>query len=111
MSLLSPGHVSIHEVLWVGIELGLATYHSGPKFVRKLGHIVDDDVLFFLDIDAPTKDKKDEKLLGSPPIDRIYLGDLEQASIAIRAIMLQERGVRKHTREEMLLSVFHVDLR
>ena len=110
--LLCPGRVSILEVLWVGIEPGLAVSHSGLKFVRKLWkrQIVGDVVLFFPSVDAPAKYKDDEKLLGSPPIDAGRRGDLEQTSFATRARRMKERGVRKHTREELRLRVLHVDL-
>jgi len=113
MLLLCPGRVSIHEVRGVGIELGVAVSHATLNILRKLWkrQVVGDVVIFFPSVDAPTKDKDEKKLIGSPPIDADRRSNVMQASVSICAIVLQKRGVRKHAREELRLSVLHADLR
>jgi hypothetical protein len=86
----------VHEVLGVGIELGTANFHDNLKIVGKIWkrRIVKDVVLFFPRVDAPAKDKDNENILGIPFVDAGRRGDLVQASVAICAIIMQERGVR-----------------
>ncbi len=70
--------MSIHEVLGIRIELGIAVPHATLKVVRELGQrqIVGDVVLFFPCVDASAKDKDDEKAFGSPFGDAGRRGDL-----------------------------------
>jgi hypothetical protein len=84
------------KFLGIGIKLGFAVSHATLEIVRKLWkrQVVGDVVIFFPFVDAPAKDKDDEKLLGSPPIDAGRHGNLMEASVVICAIVLQKLGVR-----------------